>query len=275
MENQVRIFAAQQALAALAQQWSVLDDARQQTAQQAVQDLLVALQPLNLVHPPDLMREKKLLELGQLVGSVGHELRNPLAIIANAVNLLQDEAASQEASGIQEYWQLIGVEVQRIEKIVGDLLDYARVRPANQSPTDISALVYNALERMSPPDHVQVVVDLPDGLPPILIDAQQITQVLINLLSNAYEAMLDEGVVTIGIQFNAAGTATLSIHDTGPGIAPGDLSHVFEPLFTTKEHGIGFGLAISKSLVEAGNGILTVESQPGQGATFFVTLPLA
>lgn len=219
-----------------------------------------------------LARHERLAMLGELAGGVGHELRNPLGVISNAVYFLR-MILSDTTDQTREYLEIIDSEVKLAEKIVADLLDFARKRPPELRPANPGTLVKSVLDQHPPPGGIAVITDL-DALPPnVILDVQQITQVLRNLVLNAFQAMSDGGTLTI------SGTLTtdrlhLHVADTGPGIPAHNLPHIFEPLFTTKARGIGLGLAVSKSLVENNGGTLTVESREGAGTTFTVSLPM-
>jgi PAS domain S-box-containing protein len=220
-----------------------------------------------------LIRREKLAFLGQLAGGVGHELRNPLGVISNAVYFLQ-MTLNQADDVVKEYLDMIGREVQNAEKIISSLLNLSRDHPADRAPVAAAGLVADVLERYPPPKGVQIAVDVPLDLPDLLADAHQIGQVLANLVNNAYQAMSEGGSLTITA---AAGQdeVLLSITDTGCGIPPENLQKIFEPLFTTKARGIGLGLAVSKKLVEVNEGRFQVESAPDAGSTFKLFLPIA
>jgi PAS domain S-box-containing protein len=218
-----------------------------------------------------LLRQEKLAAIGQLSGGIGHELRNPLGVISSAAYMLQSILLDADER-IREYLSLISEETRSATKIVNDLMDFARTRPAQQEETDLSSLIVRVLERQAPPQDVQVATEIAANLPITFVDPQQIALVLANLVNNAYQAMPDGGVLTISAQQDN-GTVVLSVRDTGCGIPRENMDRLFEPLFTTKPRGIGLGLATSKSLVEANGGSIDVESQEGRGSAFTITLP--
>ena len=220
----------------------------------------------------ELVRQEKLAVLGQMAGGIGHELRNPLFVISGAVDLLQ-EAHGDSDETTRNYLEMISAEVRNSDQIISDLLDFARTRPPARVETWISELVSPALERFPPPENVLVTTDIPAHLPAVYVDRQQLALVLHNLISNACQAMPDGGRLDISSRLEA-GQVALSVTDTGCGILPGDRERIFEPLFTTKERGIGLGLAISRGLAEANGGTIEVESAPGEGSAFTITLPL-
>jgi len=241
-----------------------------------------------------LVRREKLAILGQLAGGMGHELRNPLGVISNAVYFLKmilpdaDETTS-------EYLGIISSEVRDAEKIVSDLLDFSRTRPPEREKVAVSDLVAQVLERRSAPEGVDVITEIGPDLPPVFVDPRQMGQVMTNLVTNAYQAMPDGGRLMISVSKDEGigrrgdtGTRRqgdslpvspspclrVSISDTGCGISEENMAKMFEPLFTTKAKGIGLGLAVSKNLVEANGGSIEMESEVGEGATFTVTLPI-
>jgi len=218
-----------------------------------------------------LVRKEHLAILGQLAGGVGHELRNPLGVISNAVYYLQTILPDADET-TKEYLEMIASEVGNSEKIVSDLLDLSRAKPAERQEIAVSDLVARLLEKQPPPEKVKVTTKIASDLPPVFVDSRQIGQVLVNLVINAYQAMPEGGRLTIKARAEK-GQVYLSITDTGCGISQENMERLFEPLFTTKAKGIGLGLAVSKNLLEANGGSIEVESKEGKGSTFTVILP--
>jgi PAS domain S-box-containing protein len=219
-----------------------------------------------------LIRREKLVALGQLAGSVSHELRNPLSVIYNAAYYLQmmlDEADD----ATKEYLNLIATTAREAETIITDLLDFSRTRTAERGLVSLDSLIDTVLVKHPAPDNVQVTLDVSLDLPLAWADARQIGQVLDNLVTNAYQAMDEGGTLTLTARA-AQGRVSLAVTDTGCGITPEDQAHIFEPLFTTKTHGIGLGLALSKNYVELNEGTIGFESAPGAGCTFTISLPV-
>ncbi len=219
-----------------------------------------------------LVRKEKLAVLGELAGGVGHELRNPLGVITNAIFYLQT-VLPDAGEKVKEYLEIISAEALGAEKIVSDLLDFARVRPSDRGLVKVAHLVAETLEKCPPPETIQVTTRFAASLPDIWVDPQQIKQVLINLVTNAYQAMQDGGALTISAK-KQDGNVQISVIDTGHGISTEDQENLFEPLFTTKARGIGLGLAVSKNLVEANQGSITYQSQEEEGTTFTIFLPI-
>jgi PAS domain S-box-containing protein len=219
----------------------------------------------------ELSRMEKLALLGELAGGVSHELRNPLAVISNAVYFLRTLLTDAD-DVTAEYLEMVSNEVNRAAKIVSDLLDVSRTKPARREETQVSGFVSEALSRKHPPEGVEVKTEIPSDLPCVCVDAQQMGLVVSNLIANAFEAMAQGGALTISAWQGQEGVC-LSVADTGQGIPPEHMTKIFEPLFTTKPHGIGLGLSLCKSLVEANEGIIRAESTVGSGTTFTMVLP--
>jgi len=218
-----------------------------------------------------LIRQEKLALMGQLASGVGHELRNPLAVINNALYMLRLQKNSKDKA-TREYLDIIDQEVAASNKIITDLLTFARVKPSNQSPTDLHTLLDPILKKFPPTENVSVKINLAQNLPHIWVDSQQIEQVLANLITNAYQAMPEGGSLEINAK-TTGNALRLDIKDSGVGIPPENLEKIFEPLFSTKTKGIGLGLTVSKMLMELNNGRIEVASQVGKGTTFTLFLP--
>ena len=220
-----------------------------------------------------LVRKEKLATLGQVAGIVGHELRNPLGVMNNAVYFLQAVLTEADET-TKEYLGIIKEEITSADRIVGDLLDSVRTKPPQLEPVGVDELIRQTLRKYAIPASVSVSLDIPETLPPLLVDAQQIQQVLRNLVSNGAESMPEGGTLEIRALENRPGkTITISVHDSGSGMTPEQLAHLFQPLFTTKARGLGLGLMVVKNLISTNGGTVAVQSEPGKGSTFTVTLP--
>jgi len=250
-------------------------------------------------------RLDRLATLGEMSANVAHEVRNPLASIKTSMQMLKDDLADNENNieEAQESAAIVLKEVERLDAIVRDLLLFARPRQLYAVPCNLIELSDHVLHMM----HGQcsaagvTVQRMYDDIPLIQVDAAQMEQVLFNLYMNALQAMPDGGTLTITCQVVSTYAATakkrdhslpiafgvpigvfvgeqqwleLAVRDTGTGIAPEQLERLFQPFFTTKAHGIGLGLPITRRLVEDHRGHLLVESQPGNGATFAIRLPI-
>ncbi len=220
----------------------------------------------------ELIRKEKLSVLGQLAGGVGHELRNPLGVISNAVYYLK--LVLQDADNdVKEYLETISTEVDISTEIISDLLDLSRARPGRREKVEISELINQAIDKHMSSEEVELTTKIASDLPSVYVDSRQIGQVLQNMVTNAYQAMPGGGKLTISARAEKE-RVILSIIDTGCGISRENIKKLFEPLFTTKARGIGLGLTVCKNLVETNGGSIEVESKEGKGSTFTLFLPI-
>ncbi len=219
-----------------------------------------------------LVRQERLAMLGQLAGSIGHELRNPLGVISNAVYFLKMSQPDAD-DRVKEYLDIIESETRTSDKIVTDLLDFTRIKSLDREPASVSELIRQTLERYPVPPSVKVAIELPADLPRVYADPQHIIQVLGNLTVNACQAMDNTG--NLSLSARAQGDMIIiAVQDTGMGIPTENMIKVFEPLFTTKTKGIGLGLAVSRKLAEANGGRIELQSEPDKGSTFTLVLPV-
>ena len=230
----------------------------------------------------ELVRKEKLSILGQVVGTVEHELRNPLGVMSNAIYFLQMVLAESDDT-TKEYIEIISKEIQNSQRIITDLLDFARTKPPQKRPVKVHDLVGECIEKFTFPDNVTLHWDMPDFLPLLTVDPQQMGQVLKNLITNAVQAMPDGGVLGLGARHvkgleaegdGDAGFMEITVADTGMGISEEGMKRLFHPLFTTKTKGTGLGLVVCRNLTEANNGTIRVKSASGKGAEFTLTLPV-
>jgi signal transduction histidine kinase len=230
-----------------------------------------------------LVRAEKLAAVGQLAASVGHELRNPLMSVQNANSWLRkrvleppvDADGAADEAKIRTFFELIDREVKASNKIITDLLDFARERPLVVAPCHVKALVADALSKLTALDAaVEIRNDVPDDLPLLAADADQLRHAVANVVQNAVEAARPgaAGLVTVRASATAS-TFTLAVQDDGVGMKPEVSARIFEPLFTTKTKGTGLGLAIVESIVRRHGGKVAVDSEPGRGTTVRLELP--
>jgi signal transduction histidine kinase len=230
-----------------------------------------------------LIQSAKLAAVGELAAGVAHEINNPLTSIIGFTRLmLEDLPADHQMRGDLE---TIDREAARTRHIVRTLLDFARTSEPVLRPADLNALVEESVMLVCTRSVLAKVAleKETSPLPPVMLDANQIKQVLVNLLNNAVQAMPDGGRLTVSTwladeQSDGAHRqmAAVAIRDTGMGIEPGNLGRIFDPFFTTKEvgQGTGLGLSVSYSIVEKHNGRIEVNSAPGEGSAFVVLLPI-
>ena len=241
-----------------------LVDTRTQELQQSLADLAVAHEQL--------VRQERLAAIGQLASTVGHELRNPLGVISNAVYLLRGDLGPEPTPAAQRHLATAEREVSAATVIVTDLLEFARQRQPMIDDVDLGALVTEVLGVLPPPTGVSVQRS---GVSELVapIDRDMMRQVLLNLIGNGYQAMPDGGQLTVELTMHDS-AAQLRIADTGVGMTEEVQSHLFEPFFTTKARGVGLGLAVTRSIVDAHNGTISVTSEPGHGSDFVVLIPM-
>jgi len=248
-------------------------------------------------------RLDRLASLGEMAASVAHEVRNPLASIKTSMQMLLDDLADDASLPLNEYHygrqvddgmrdsvRVVLKEVERLDSIVRDLLLFSRPRSQHAiegSVVEVCERVLALIERQCAEANV-VVHRVYHDAHAVCIDIAQIEQVLLNLCINALQSMSEGGIITLTCQVRQGNGARIdmalpgevqnwveiSVGDTGTGIAQDQLERIFLPFYTTKAHGIGLGLPISRRLVEDHHGVLLVESQLGYGATFTIQLPL-
>lgn len=221
-----------------------------------------------------LEREKAML-LAEMAPVFAHEIRNPLGSIKGAAQYLQSEAATEEHSKLLN---VIIEEVNRLNAVVSQFLDYARPFSSKIRAQDINAIILRAISIIAAnrlADNITISRELQESLPAVHVDEQQILQVMINISLNAIEAMPQGGSLTFRtskIETSAGGAVGITIRDTGSGISPDDLKNIFKPFYTTKERGVGLGLAICQRIIREHGGSIRVKSLPGQGTVFFIRL---
>jgi signal transduction histidine kinase len=222
-----------------------------------------------------LVRSEKLAATGRLAVSLAHEINNPLQAIRNLLFLSLEPAVGEPKR--HEFLEMASEETSRLITLVQQTLEFYRPAQAQVGPVDINAAVERVLSlarKKLSHSEIEVELALASDLPPVNGMSDQFAQVFLNLIVNASEAMKDGGKLRIESRVSN-GYVEIVFTDTGPGIAPEDLTHVFEPFYTTKDSGTGLGLAVSYNIIESHQGTLSVASVPGHGATFTVRLPAA
>jgi Amt family ammonium transporter len=229
-----------------------------------------------------LFQAEKLAALGKLSAGIAHEIRNPLTSIKILIHSLADPDASDAAR--EKDLKVIEAEIERVNKIIRQFLDFARPRPPSLEPADARGLIAETLDLAGyeiESQGVELEREDENDLPPVAMDREQMKQVLLNLILNALQAMPRGGKLTIQTALRdfaregAAGRAVeIRVKDTGGGIPAEIQNRIFEPFFSTKEEGIGLGLSVAQRIVEEHGGRIRVESLEGQGTAFSVLLPL-
>jgi len=219
-------------------------------------------------------QSERLSALGEFSAGIAHEIRNPLASIKNFTQLLPSDY--EDPHFRKEFTELVTGEVNRINKIVNDLLDYARFRKSKLQKTKIPELIDEALfsiKELLNKHHIAVKKNY-DETPSAVIDQEQIRQVLLNLILNAVEAMPEGGTIEISTRKNEEDQIEIILSDTGCGISKDHLKEIFNPFFTTKERGTGLGLSIVQRIINEQGGTIEVDSTINQGTQFVISLPM-
>jgi two-component system, NtrC family, sensor histidine kinase HydH len=231
------------------------------------------------------MKERdRLAALGEMAAGLAHEIRNPLAAIKGATQYLDPRRIPGDD---REFLEIIVEEVDRLNGVVTQFLDYARPLKSNLSRGDVGEILQRTFKLLAPqiPSRIEVAIDVAPELPPVECDAEQLKQVILNLALNSFQAMPDGGklIVTAALARDELSgwreprlrddRVEIRFRDTGPGVPADARENVFVPFYTTKEKGTGLGLAISQRIVKAHRGALTVTTPPGGGAEFTISLP--
>ena len=222
----------------------------------------------------ELHQKDKLASVGQRLAALAHDLRNPLGVIRNSAQLVLDDEQPKNVK--QEVTRYIIDEVDLLTNRINDFLRYARQKPPEAKPIAPDSLVHSALRQWKTQgvyERTTVVTQFDQALPDLSVDPDQITEVLVNLLTNAHEAMPTGGQLTVAGCREGDGWIAIKISDTGHGISPTTLSHIFEPFFTTKQNGTGLGLTNVKQLVADNGGNIEVQSEPGNGSRVTLCFP--
>jgi two-component system sensor histidine kinase HydH len=231
-------------------------------------------------------RQERLAALGGMAAVLAHEIRNPLGAIKGLAQFLGEKTSGDPTR--VEMTQTIARETTRLERLVNDLLTYARPRPPERQAMDLAALVGRVLPLLGPAAAeagVTVQADVARGIPLISGDPEQLQQLFGNLLLNAIQAMPNGGIVRVSAVTSPSTSSRAAsaprdqswidvrVQDSGPGIPEADVPHIFEPFFTTRAKGTGLGLAICRQIAEAHGGTIRVSSTGPEGTRIEVTLP--
>lgn len=221
-----------------------------------------------------LEKSSHLASLGRLVAGVAHEIRNPLGIMKATVQVMQDEFKEQEQ--YTEYLAVLNEQIERQNKIIRELLDYAKPLPPIFQTVNVNDIV-NSLFSFSrsyfQQQKVETTLELADDLPPVNADVEKLKQAFLNLVFNSVEAMPQGGRITVRTT-GKEDCVIVEFIDNGRGIPESDMRRLFDPFFTTKNTGTGLGLAMVHSIIELHRGKIEVHSTPGEGTVFRMTLPI-
>jgi two-component system sensor histidine kinase HydH len=220
-------------------------------------------------------RNQRLAAVGRLAAVVAHEIRNPLSSLKGFATYFRQRYG--EVPDDVKVADIMIQEVDRLNRVITELLEYSRPLSLNRTKTDLAGLLRNTLgtiEGQARDKGILIRTDLPSGIPEAAVDPDRMTRVFLNLFLNALAAMDRGGVLSVGIARQDEHTLRVSVIDTGTGVRKEDLGRVFDPYFTTKPSGTGLGLAIAHRIIEAHRGEIRLDSEPGKGAIFTILLPI-
>lgn len=221
------------------------------------------------------LRQEQLRSAGRLAAEIAHQIKNPLGIINNAVFSLKRALAAGK-NDVEQQIQIIQEEVERSDRIITQLMGYAALAEGRVERLQVVPELERAIEQVLPEGaayDIKVHRDFGDDLPPLMMQRIHLSEIFVNLLQNAREALNGRGNIFVSAQSRPNYTAQVVIRDDGPGIAPENFSRIFDAYYTKKEKGTGLGLAIVKHNVELYNGTIRVESGLGKGAAFTLLFP--
>ena len=222
-----------------------------------------------------LERSHHLSMVGQMAAGVAHEIKNPLASIKGALEIIRDDNVSR--TDREEFSDIAFREVRRIDGTVKEFLEFTRPKETELQNIDLSGLVESSLRQLGPQIEktgIELSTEIQPGIH-VLGDNEKIHQVMLNLLLNSIEASREGGTISVELKPGVAGHALLSISDTGAGMTAAETAQAFDPFYTTKASGTGLGLPIVKSIVEAHHGRVEIISEPGKGTRVNIALPVA
>lgn len=226
----------------------------------------------------ELNESQRLATLGKMVAAVSHEIKNPLGIVRSTAEIL-GKRITRVAPGNEHLASIIVEETSRLDSIVREFLDFARPREIKLKTTALNMVIDRLVRFMEPEFEkcsIYLIQKLDENLPNVPADSEQVYQVLFNIVFNGIQAMPEGGTLTIRTVHDVENNSvSLSVADTGDGIAEEKIEQIFTPFYTDKNRGTGLGLAIARNIVDKHQGVISVESRRGEGSTFTVTLPLA
>jgi len=220
-----------------------------------------------------MIRQERLATLGQFSGNISHELRNPLGVIDSSAYYLKTKLKDADEK-VLSHLDRIKASVASSTLIIESLFNLTRMKEPQLEKLDLIAITADATTTSEIPAKVKIIQNFPQEEVPVNADREQLRMAFENIIKNAGEAMDDKGTLTITVGRTADGQAEVSFADTGPGIDLEDLEKVFQPLFSRKAQGIGFGLSISKMVVDKHGGTIEARSEPEKGANIIIHLPL-
>jgi len=231
-----------------------------------------------------LVQSQKLAAIGELSAGIAHEINNPLAIIRQEAEWMQHllkkaVVSADEVQQLQGSLRQVVQQVDRCTEIIRNLLDFARKREPVLQGLDLNRIIEDMtrlVEREAKYNNIEIIRQYDPQLPTVYSDAPQLRQVVLNLLTNASQAIGRDGAITITTRRVEPEAVEIAVSDTGSGILAENLARIFEPFFTTKPpgQGTGLGLAICHGMIQRLGGRITVASEAGRGTTFTISLPV-
>ena len=225
----------------------------------------------------ELIKKERLAAIGQMASVVGHEIRNPLAVINNSIfyiktKLTKDSLLDQK---IERHISIIQSEVKQANSIIDEILTYSRSRELKPETLMLNHFLEELLSVYPFPSHIEVVKDFDPREPVVHIDPDEMRQCIRNLIGNGIEVVPKGGIVRVATELVEQNWVRVDVGDTGPGIPPDVLEKIFTPFYTTKARGTGLGLAVVRKVVDRHNGKVDVRTELGRGTTFSIFLPLS
>ena len=231
-------------------------------------------------HQELVQRADRMATIGELASGIAHEIRNPLAGIHGAIQIIAEGLPQED--GRRQITDEVQKQIHRLERLVKDLLNYAKPVPASYLPADINELAEKVLSfflaQRGKSDDFRIVKSFFSPIPKVLLDSNSIEQAFLNIILNAQKAMPRGGTLTVSTHFlnsqdGGQGEVQIIFEDTGIGIRKENLQKIFDPFFSTRSDGTGLGLSITKNIIEQYQGRIEVESQVSVGTKFIITLP--
>jgi len=235
-------------------------------------ELAIMLEAYREAYISRVKEAERLATIGQVAASIGHELRNPLAVMQTSVHMLSRRLPADERN--VKHLRRVDEQIVLCNTIISDLLELARDRPPELRPTDVAEVVREAALSVPRSSEVTLALDIAEALPPVAVDPGQFRQLVVNLVLNAVQASEAAGGQ---IELRLASDERdllLTVEDRGQGLSKDVLSRLFEPLFTTRSTGTGLGLALCRRVVEKHRGTISANNREGGGASFIVRVPL-
>ncbi|MHA1723917.1 MAG: two-component system sensor histidine kinase NtrB [Promethearchaeota archaeon] len=219
----------------------------------------------------DLIRKEKLIHLGKFASVIGHELRNPLAVMNNSVYFLTMILKNPQEKVIK-HLTILNEQIVKAERIISNVLDFTRTKEPCFEECEVNELIESSIQSIEIPQNIMIIKKFADNIPPLLLDPSLMQQAFHNLISNAIDAMPDGGTLEIDT-IKENDFAKINFKDTGIGIPKKNLKKIFEPLFTTKMKGFGLGLSIVLDIIESHKGKIAVKSSLNEGSIFILQIP--